>query len=242
MLDVNQIGKTIADLRKSKNMTQAALAEKLFVSYQAVSSWERGLTLPDIDKLKDLSEIFGCSIEDMIGADGRAAEDIVNGKTPPLDNISCVAQIIEPKKLDELVNTAIQADSKRQPIPYAVKDIVPLAPFISCELLDKLLDGSDSLDIEDVIALLPFLSKDKLNEIAEKTVVDDPQKLVIIAPFLEKSKLDALVDKIDAVKLKDIVPLAPFLSRDKLVELATKIKDVAPDVLTMLAPFLVGDK
>ena len=42
MFDMKQIGKKITDLRKSHNMTQMELADKLAISFQAVSNWERG--------------------------------------------------------------------------------------------------------------------------------------------------------------------------------------------------------
>ncbi len=242
MLDVNKIGQKIGSFRKSFNMTQAALAEKLFVSYQAVSSWERGLTLPDIDKLKDLSELFGCSIEDIIGEDGREAEAIVDGKAPRLEDISAVAQIIEPKKLDELVKTAIEADDDWHKAPHAIGNIIALAPFIGKELLGKLLDESECLNLDEVTALLPFLGSEKLNDIADKTVIDDPQKLLILAPFLDKSKLDALVDKIGVGKAENLIVLAPFLSREKLVELTNKYGDTAPALVNMLAPFITEKK
>ena len=42
MFDTKIIGKKIAALRKAKDMTQMELADQMFVSYQAVSNWERG--------------------------------------------------------------------------------------------------------------------------------------------------------------------------------------------------------
>ena len=50
-----RIGETIRALRKKQNLTQAALAEKLFVTSQAVSQWERGITIPDAAKLNEIA-------------------------------------------------------------------------------------------------------------------------------------------------------------------------------------------
>ena len=44
MFDMKQVGKQIADLRKENNMTQMELADKMGVSFQAVSNWERGIS------------------------------------------------------------------------------------------------------------------------------------------------------------------------------------------------------
>ena len=45
MFDMKQIGKNITNLRKTNNMTQMELADKLGISFQAVSNWERGDSL-----------------------------------------------------------------------------------------------------------------------------------------------------------------------------------------------------
>lgn len=55
-------------LRESKGMTQAELAEKLFVTRQAVSRWENGETIPSTDTLKMLSKIFDVSINTLLGS------------------------------------------------------------------------------------------------------------------------------------------------------------------------------
>ena len=52
----------IVRLRNQNNMTQEELAEKVFVTRQAVSRWETGETTPNIEALKQLSAIFNVSI------------------------------------------------------------------------------------------------------------------------------------------------------------------------------------
>ena len=61
------LGKTIQTLRKLKNLTQNELAEKLFVSYQAVSQWENGNTNPDISILPNIADVFGITIDELFG-------------------------------------------------------------------------------------------------------------------------------------------------------------------------------
>ena len=57
------IGEKIKKNRHKKQITQAQLAEALYVSAQAVSNWERGVTPPDIDNLCKLSEFFEVSAD-----------------------------------------------------------------------------------------------------------------------------------------------------------------------------------
>ena len=67
MFDTRKTGKKIATLRKEKNMTQMELADEMGVSYQAVSNWERGNSMPDIGKLPQLALVLGCSIDEILG-------------------------------------------------------------------------------------------------------------------------------------------------------------------------------
>ncbi len=71
-LNLVEIGRFIQSCRKDKGLTQAELSERLGVSPQAVSNWERGETLPDVATLPDLAVILGCSVDAILygGAGG----------------------------------------------------------------------------------------------------------------------------------------------------------------------------
>ena len=59
-------GKLIKEIRKKNHLTQKDLADKYHVTYQAVSKWERGLNLPDVTLMKEISDDFNISLDDMI--------------------------------------------------------------------------------------------------------------------------------------------------------------------------------
>jgi len=61
----------IKKLRKEKDMTQEELAEYMGVSPQAVSRWETGTTCPDIFALPALAELFGVTIDCLLGVDEK---------------------------------------------------------------------------------------------------------------------------------------------------------------------------
>lgn len=58
----------ISELRKKKNLTQNELAEKTFVTRQAVSKWESGESVPNTETLKILSKLFDVSINTLLGS------------------------------------------------------------------------------------------------------------------------------------------------------------------------------
>jgi len=68
-----QVGDNIRLLRKAVGMSQAKLADKLYVTPQAVSRWENNETEPDLETLQKLADIFNVSVEEIIcGGDSLA--------------------------------------------------------------------------------------------------------------------------------------------------------------------------
>ena len=75
-MNQEKIGKFIAKQRKLKELTQEELAEKLGITKNAVSKWERGLCLMDMSLLKPLSEILEVSINEILVGEKIETKDI----------------------------------------------------------------------------------------------------------------------------------------------------------------------
>ena len=82
-MDLIKIGKFIANLRKERNITQEELAEKLFITDRAVSKWERGISLPDADKMLDLCNILNINVNELLNGE-RIDMKEYNDKTDKL--------------------------------------------------------------------------------------------------------------------------------------------------------------
>ncbi len=86
-MDNLKIGRYIQHLRKAAGMTQKDLAEKLDISFQAVSKWENGDALPDTGILLDLCDILNTTADKLLNGGSLAAgerklmhlEDVVTG-------------------------------------------------------------------------------------------------------------------------------------------------------------------
>ena len=84
------------ELRTKNRLSQDELAEKLFVTRQAVSRWENGDTLPNTETLKALSKLFGVSINTLLGAPrqlvcqccGMPLEDELIGREKDGENVT----------------------------------------------------------------------------------------------------------------------------------------------------------
>lgn len=85
-----EIKDVILELRTKKGVSQAELAEKIYVTRQAVSRWENGETVPNTETLKLLSNYFDVSINTLLGSPrqlicqccGMPLEDATTSKEP----------------------------------------------------------------------------------------------------------------------------------------------------------------
>ena len=68
-MDSMKIGQYLSELRKYYKITQDDLANRLAVSRQAVSRWETGASVPTIEVLLKLSQLYGITINDILEAD-----------------------------------------------------------------------------------------------------------------------------------------------------------------------------
>ncbi|MGI6203295.1 MAG: helix-turn-helix domain-containing protein [Eubacteriales bacterium] len=82
---IEKFGATLAELRVRRGLTQAALAQQLGVTHQAVSQWECGDTMPDILLLPKLAGIFGVSIDNLFGGPEPIQADIAREDIPQDD-------------------------------------------------------------------------------------------------------------------------------------------------------------
>ena len=117
------LGKSLADARKHKGLSQEETAEKLGVSRQTVSKWETGETLPDIQQSKRLAVLYGRTLDELIAFDL---------------NVSEIQEVID--RTGEEVNEKIdwtKAWGKKYPVLLQYKEEVDVVPY--AEELKKML-------------------------------------------------------------------------------------------------------
>ena len=194
MFDMKQVGKQIADLRKENNMTQMELADKMGVSFQAVSNWERGNTMPDISKLPELAEIFHISVDELL---------IVKGK------VTLVSAV-----LDDTIAAYIEEGKATE------QEIADTLPILKPEQAKKILEKADISQFHDISSFLPFIDSDALVEIAIE-YVENGNSVDELLPFLDENDVARLAIK--ALERGDSINnYLPFMDEDDLNELAIK--------------------
>ena len=215
MFDTNKVANNIKNARTKMNMTQMNLADEMSVSYQAVSNWERGNSMPDISKLPELCKILNISFEELVGEripETDTVEKMLQDENADvtLEEMAQIGQLVKPEKIENKVNETVEKEGN---IPFSV--LVNLAPFMDKEILGKL---------------------------AEKIIDIDVSKLFAITPFLDKKSMDILIDKLlqtDGVNVNKIVGLAPFLSKTTLEKIAEYlVRHGQANKIVALAPFM----
>lgn len=76
-MNTKEIANNIKNLRIKRNITQEELAEKLFVTRQAISRWEVGKSIPDYDTLLKLCDYYQISIEELLFNKKNIKEDLI---------------------------------------------------------------------------------------------------------------------------------------------------------------------
>ena len=70
-MNQEKIGQFIKKIREENKLTQKELADKLGVTFQAVSKWENGKNVPDISILKEMSEMFNVDIDEILDGEKK---------------------------------------------------------------------------------------------------------------------------------------------------------------------------
>ena len=135
MFDTMKIATIIKEARISRDMTQMNLADAMGVSYQAVSNWERGNSMPDIAKLEDLCRVLGLTVEQLLGMENPTAlavEKVIQAETLTVEELMAVAPALSPKELKK------QMKAQKKQKKLKVKNLLALAPYMSQADLDAM--------------------------------------------------------------------------------------------------------
>ena len=235
-------GIRISELRKAKNMTQMELADKMNISFQAVSNWERGNSMPDISKLPELAQLFGVTIDEILGekselvdsaADGKIDEYLEHNTVTP-EQLRDAAPILKPEQVDSIIEKT-QVEKLR--------DVADLLPFISRDLVNQLAKkAADDCNYGDLCEVAPFVDQNIINEIARK-MISEGKSIGDIAPFISRNIISELADiRYHKGGLSSLDDIAPFIPKDQLQRIAEEeYANRGLRHFESIAPFLNGD-
>ncbi len=240
--DMKRIGKNIASLRRDHNMTQMQLADEVGVSFQAVSNWERGNSMPDISKLPQLSELFSVSIDELLGDSSPLVEKAAEGKLEE-----------HLKTLEENgIYITVQEAAEVGPILLPEQMDIVIDQVMHRSDLDELDEDDDDEDEEDfddlddededdasrekpfgMRDLLPFMSTEKVDQLLCQKV-QARESLRDFLPFASERAIDELA-KARLEAGESIDELSPFVSSELMDELALRFESQGKSIRKLCA-------
>ncbi len=237
MFDMQKIGKKISSLRKEHNMTQLELADKLNISYQAVSNWERGNSMPDISKLPELAEIFNVSLDELLGGKSTLVEAVVKDNVAECieannisgEDVGNVLPLLKPQQVSSLVKL-----SNLTKISDLAKNINSYLPFLDEDTVKEFAEEAAEKG-ESINAYLPFMDEEAVNEFARKAV-EKGEGISGYLPFMEEDDVRNLAEKARE-KGESVNMYLPFMDEEAVNEFARKAVERGEGVSAYL-PFM----
>ena len=165
-------GEKLSLLRKQRGMTQMELAEKLDISRQAVSKWERGTAEPSIENMVSIGRVFDVSVDDLLDA------NLYHQDVP---TVQVAVKERENESLQELreeqAEPVYQKESEKRRLSVfhvsAIAACVLIICIIACVILFA---GRDQKELEtDLVPIIPI--EDLNQEIVE--VPEEPTIVIV---------------------------------------------------------------
>lgn len=143
-----RLGQKITELRKKNNLSQEGLAEKMNVSRQAVSKWESDQSIPDIEKIVSLSELFGVTTDYLLKS-GAPSFEIKTADIPAEDKL-----LILPDELVQKYLSTAKKSSKLRALSTALAIFSPACISFCSAISGFLVGASDKMQL--IISLIGF--------------------------------------------------------------------------------------
>ena len=216
MFNMQRIGRKISNLRKEKNMTQMELADKLGISFQAVSNWERGNSMPDISKLPELAEVMEVSVDELLGEKSvivdavinNNMEEVITNEKATIEEISEALPVLKPEQVDTIIKQVDKSDSSIliRFLPYMNEDDVR---DLALEIYKK---G------ENVEGFLPFMCEDDVRDLALESLKKGENVKGFLPFMCEDDVKDLALENLK--KGENVEGFLPFMCEDDVRELA----------------------
>ena len=238
------IGSNIRFLREEHKLTQEQVADKIGVSFQAVSSWERDTYRPDTDKLLRLAELFDVSVSALVEEKTNTFETkdaIYNWehmKTYVKTSAKTLGLTDTLKALDFAVEAHAGQKRKRSEVPYIyhplnlachalamnINDDDIIAACLLHDVIEDCGKTADDLPVnEDIKELVVLLTHEKTTPEDRDTVMKAYYKAIRANPKA------ALVKCLD--RCNNLTTMAWGLSRDRIFRMIRETEEYFPALL-----------
>lgn len=216
MFNMQQVGKRIIELRKKYNLTQTELADLMNISFQAVSNWERGNSMPDISKLPELAKIFNVTVDELIGENSKLVhfamadqvEQYVAENEITSEELKTHIPILKPSQVETIMG---KTDFSK------FDELESFLPFLDEATIGELAEQK-ALKGESIFGMLPFMDEKAVENIAMEKMKQG-ESIDAYLPFMSDEAIEVIA--LEKIRLgQPVEGLFPFLDDDALEKIA----------------------
>lgn len=192
MIDNKEVGKKIASMRQEKNLTQQQLASVMNVSHQAVSKWEGGQALPDIQTMLELTRFFGITVDQLI-----ACGETESAET---ENVYESSKEADTNSVSE--SNEQNASERKEKNKMTIQQLLQMAPYMSRETVEEIvMEMEDKITAGQIARIAPYIHGEFVEQLMQKHQPElSWDSLRRIAPYLRREYVDDLARNISAGK------------------------------------------
>lgn len=190
MIDNRLVGKKISALRQANGLTQQQLAVMMNVSHQAVSKWESGQALPDIQTMLALTRFFGITVEQLI-----SENEMVEEKQEE--------NVYEAHASAESMNESNEESNAEKEVKHmSIQQLLQMAPFMSKETVEEIaMEIEGEITAGQIARLAPYVRPECVEKLIDKHKPELTwESLRRIAPFMSREYVDNLARSIASGK------------------------------------------
>ena len=202
-MDAKKIGEQISKLRKERNMCQVQLANKLYVTEKAVSKWECGNGIPDLDNIGRLAEIFDISIDELLMAEEKDKAKDKPDAVSEEQNVRCRRGVVSEEQKIQLQKgiteeQMMQLQKSNSPLINSYEDIVVYSSHLSDTLINRFAEEyMDTItQFEEIFYLLDHFTQETLQKLClyHKDKIMEDIDLTLLLGRIDSDCFSALCD------------------------------------------------
>lgn len=211
------LGNKIKELRKSRGLTQEQLAEKINISFQAISKWENDLALPDITMMPVLASFFGVSMDEIFDFNLKEIEKEVEKITDEAYKY----RETDYKKGREIIEEGLRKYPNNEILLNNLLYVINCRkePDLTIKIASDLIERTKDNEIKyDALRFLSYAYK-------EKGELDSARKALEQIPEIYFSKLSELAFLLSGEEKYEVANKEKWISFEILIQMMWKIAE-----------------
>lgn len=208
------IGDKIRELRKQKKLSQEQLADRIGVSFQAVSKWENHVALPDITLVPVIAGIFGVSTDELLAYDLKERENAVNA----ICDQAYLFRESDPTKAREILQNGLEQFPDNPILLNNLLYVIP-DPDEAIKTVNRLLDVTEEADIRyDALRFLAYAYQKQGDSAAAADVLEQ-------IPEIYFTKLSEMAFVLEGDAKREAADKQKWLSYEMLLQMMWKLAE-----------------